>query len=88
MSGWLSVLLGIVLGAAALAVLVTFFRTGRPVRYLLTSFVQGVCAIAAVDIVGIFTGVSMGFSVFTMLSCAAFGMPGVISMLLMRLIAL
>lgn len=88
MSIWLSVLVGICIGAAMLAVLITLIRTGKPIRYLLTSLIQGICAIAAVDIVGMFTGVSLGFSWFNMLGCAAFGMPGVISMLLMRLIAM
>lgn len=88
MSVWLSVLVGVVAGAAILWVLITLVRTGKPIRHLLASCVQGICAIAAVDIVGIFTGVSLGFGWFTMLGCAAFGMPGVISMLLMRLIAL
>ncbi len=88
MSVWLSVLVGIVVGAAMLAVLVTLVRTGKPIRQLFTSLIQGVCAIAAVDIVGVFTGISLGFGWFTILGCAAFGMPGVISMLLMRLIAL
>ena len=84
----LTVLVWTVLGAAVIAVLVTTVQSGRPVRYWLTSLVQGVCAIAAVDVVGIFTGISLGFSWFSVACCTAFGMPGVISLLLMRLLTL
>ena len=84
----LTVLVGTVLGIAVLTVLVITVRSGHPMRYWLTSLVQGVCAIAAVDVVGIFTGVSLGFSWFSFACCTAFGMPGVISLLLMRLLAL
>lgn len=84
----MSILTGATIGAGMLAVLTVMVRTGRPVRQILTSLVEGVCAIAAVDIIGIFTGISVGISWFSVASCAAFGMPGVISMLLMRLLTL
>ncbi len=77
-----------VLGAAVLAVMITLFRTGKPLRFTLASFAEGVCAMAAVDVVGIFTGISLGFGWFSMICCATFGIPGVISMLLMRAITL
>ncbi len=76
------------IGAAMLAVVITLFRSGKPLRFTLASLVEGVCAMAAVDIVGIFTGISLGFGWFSMACCAAFGIPGVISMLLMRAITL
>lgn len=84
----MSILTGLLVGAGMMAVLVVMIRTGRPLRQLLSSFVQGICAVAAVDVIGVFTGVSLGFSWFSMISCVAFGMPGVISMLLMHTITL
>ncbi len=84
----MSIVTGLVLGAGMMAVAVTMVRTGRPVRRLLASFVEGICAIAAVDVIGVFTGVSMGFGWFSIIGCAAFGMPGVISMLLMHALTL
>ncbi len=77
-----------VIGAAILAVVIMLFRSGKPLRFTLASLAEGVCAMAAVDIVGIFTGISLGFGWFSMTCCAIFGIPGVISMLLMRAITL
>ena len=88
MSVWLSILVWTVIGTALLAVLIAVVLTGKPIRHLLISFVQGVCAIAAVDMVGVFTGVSLGFGWFTLLGSAAFGVPGVTGMLLLRMLAL
>ncbi len=88
MSAWLSVLVYAALGITVLIVFITACRTQKPVRCMLSSMVQGVCAMAAVDVAGIFTGVSLGFGWFTMLCCTAFGAPGVIAMLLMRWVSL
>ncbi len=84
----MGILTGAVIGAGVMTVLVTMVRTGRPIRQLLTSLVQGMCAIAAVDVVGVFTGVSLGVGWISVIASAVFGMPGVISILLMRLITL
>lgn len=88
MSIGLSVVVYAAIGAAMVAVVITLFRTGKPLRFTAASLVEGVCAMAAVDIVGIFTGLSLGFGWFSMVCCAVFGIPGVISMLLMRMITL
>lgn len=88
MSAWLSVTVWSCLTVAGVAVLLAATRAGKPLRRLFASFVQGVCAIAAVNIAGVFTGVSLGFGWFPLSFCTAFGVPGVISMLLMRLLVL
>lgn len=84
----LKLLVGTALGVAVLTVMTVTLRSGHPLRHWLTSLIQGVCAIAAVDVAGIFTGVSLGFSWFSVACCAIFGIPGVISLLLMRLFTL
>lgn len=86
MSLWLQIVVYTVGGAAGLAVLIALFKTGRPVRSLAGSGVQGLCALAAVNLAGAFTGVSLGFSPFAVACGTALGIPGVISLLLMRLI--
>ena len=88
MTGWLTAFVYAALGVAALVMLVTYAKTRKPLRMAFGSLVEGVCAMAAVDIVGIFSGVSLGFGTFSLACCAVFGIPGVISMLLMRAIAL
>ncbi len=73
-------------GAAALAVLVALFRTRRPVRGLLGSALQGGCALAAVNVVGAFTGVSLGVNALSGIACVMLGVPGVITLLFLKLI--
>lgn len=88
MSGWLTALVWTVVSAAVLAVAVGLLCSKRPIRYALTSAVQGIGSVLAVNIVGIFTGVSLGFGWLTLVGSAVFGVPGVIAILLLRLIAL
>lgn len=88
MSGWLTALVYGLLSVAVLTVFVFMVRTGKLIRCLLSSFVQGMCAIAAVDIVGVFTGVSLGFGWLNLLCCTAFGTPGVVGLLLARWVSL
>ena len=84
----LAVIVYTVCGAAMLAVMIALFRSGKPLRFTFASLIEGVCAMAAVDVVGVFTGISLGFGWFSLSCCAAFGIPGVISMLVMRAITL
>lgn len=75
------------LGAViAIAVGIALFRSGRPVRRLAGSGAQGICALAAVNVAGAFTGVSLGLNLFSGLCCLVLGIPGVITMLLLKLI--
>ena len=86
MSLWLQILVyGIGIGIAA-AVMIAMFKTKRPVRAFLGSGAQGVCALAAVNIVGAFTGVSLGLNLISGIFCIVLGIPGVISLLVLKLI--
>ncbi len=76
-----------ILGAAVvLAVGIALLRTKRPVRGLAGSGAQGICALAAVNIAGAFTGVSLGLNLFSGLVCLVLGIPGVIGLLLLKLL--
>ena len=86
MSLWLQILLWVIGGAIAIAVCVALFRSRRPVRGLVGSGAQGICALAAVNIAGAFTGVSLGLNLFTEIACIVLGIPGVITMLVVKLI--
>ena len=88
MSVGLQIVVCAVIGVALLTVIIAIFRAKKPLRLIVSSLTEGVCALAAVNIVGVFTGVSLGFGWFSIGCCAAFGVPGVISMLLMRMITL
>lgn len=71
---------------AALIILIALFRTQKPIRSLLGSGIQGICALAAVNVAGAFTGISLGLNLFSGLCCVVLGIPGVISLLLLKLI--
>ena len=86
MSIGLTILTGSVGAGILLAVVIALFRSGRPVRGLLGSSVQGICALAAVNGAGTFTGVSLGLNWLTGGVCAVLGIPGVITLLLLKLL--
>lgn len=86
MSLWLKILVYTVGVIIAFAVLIGLKRTKRPIKSFFGSGVQGVCALAAVNVAGAFTGVSLGLNLFTGLCCAVLGIPGVISLLILKLI--
>lgn len=77
---------GSALATAALAVLVALCKSGAPVRRLLASGVQGLCALAAVNVAGMFTGVSLGLGVVSGGVCLVLGVPGVAALLALKTI--
>lgn len=83
---WLKIAAGIVGAVIAVAVAAALFRTKKPVRSLVGSGVQGICALAAVNVAGTFTGVSLGLNLFSGLVCLVLGIPGVIGLLLLKLL--
>ena len=82
----LKIVAGIVGAVIVTAVVVVLFRTGKPVRALAGSGIQGVCALAAVNVAGAFTSVSLGLNLFSGAVCLVLGIPGVIGLLLLKLI--
>lgn len=75
-----------VAAAAALAVFVALVRGGRPVSRALSGAVQGLAALLAVDVAGIFTGVSLSVNALTAGTCAVLGVPGVVTLLILKTI--
>ncbi len=86
MAWWALTLLYGVGAVLAVVLLVAVFRTGRPIRSLLSSTLQGACALAAVNVTGALTGVSLGLNWLSGVACAVLGVPGVITLLLLKLI--
>lgn len=75
-----------VAAVSSLAVLIGAIKAGRPVRRLLGGALQGVCAVAAVNVTGAFTGVSLGLNALTGGFCLLGGVPGVVTLLLLKVI--
>ena len=86
MALWMQIALWILGGSIALAVLVAAVRTGKPLRRLTASGVQGLCALGLVNVLGAFTGVSLGVSWLSAGTCLALGIPGAIGLLLLKVI--
>lgn len=75
-----------VAAVTAVTVLVGAVKTGHPIRALFGSALQGACALAAVNVTGMFTGVSLGLNLLSGIACAAAGVPGVATLLFLKLI--
>lgn len=79
-------LLYVMAAGIAFSVIIAQCRSGKPVRGFLKSGLSGICALAAVDIAGIFTGVSLGLNLFTLLVSLFLGLPGIVSVLLLNVV--
>lgn len=86
MDGWLQGVLWSIACVTALIVFAAALRSRRPIRNMLSSGVQGLCALGAVNLFGAFAQASLGLSGFTVGISFGLGIPGVISLLLMKLI--
>ncbi len=84
MTVWVTTIWIALLVAAGLAVMIMALKNRRLIRTIGGSTVQGVCALAAVNVAGAFTGVSLGLNAFSIACCAIGGMPAVISLLLVK----
>ncbi|WP_071434389.1 pro-sigmaK processing inhibitor BofA family protein [Angelakisella massiliensis] len=61
------------------------FRLRRLLKAMFFSAVGGGVALAAVNLTGLITGVTLPLNLFSMGVCAVLGAPGVISLLVMQL---
>lgn len=86
MTLWLQIGLMAALVLAAIAVFTAAVRSGKPLRRLFGSGLQGLGAIALVNVTAGLTGVSLGFSWLTAGCGALLGVPGVIGLVLMQII--
>ena len=77
-------LLIITAAVGGIVLAVALIGGGKPLRRLLGSAVQGWCAVAAVNGVGMFSGVFIGLNAFSMATSGVLGVPGVIALLLLK----
>ena len=70
----------------AVAVLVGACFTRKPVRALMSSALQGICALAAVNVISVFTGVTLGVTAFSVAMCCVLGIPGTATLLVMQVL--
>ena len=82
----MTTVLWIVGGVIAAAVLIGAFLTGKPIRALLGSAVEGLCALAAVNVISVFSGVTLGVTAFSVTVCVVLGIPGVATLLVLQVL--
>lgn len=71
---------------AALFILIALIRSGHFLRCLVFSAVTGNAALLVISYLGAFTGVALGINLFTVGTATLLGIPGVLAMLLIRLL--
>ena len=72
----------------ALTVLIYMKKSGRFIKSLFVSAVQGFAALLAVNAAGTMTGVTLPLNAITLGSSAVFGTPGVIMNLIAQIVLL
>ncbi len=83
---WMQIGLIAALVLTAITVFTVAVRSDKPLRRLFVSGIQGLGAIALVNVTAGLTGVSLGFSWLTAGCGALLGVPGVIGLLLMQIL--
>ena len=78
----------VALAFCALTVLIYMKKSGKFIKSLFLSSVQGFAALLAVNAAGTMTGVSLPLNALTLSSSAVFGTPGVIMNLIAQIILL
>lgn len=78
---WCAVAVG---AAAVIAVAVAMLRTHHPLKFLGKSAASGFLALAAVNVVGGLTGVSLGLGWLSVGVCTVLGLPGVAALLFLK----
>lgn len=82
---WLACAVGV---AALVTVIVAMIRTRRPLHALGKSAATGFLSLAAVNVTGGLTGVSLGLGWLSVGVCTFLGLPGVVMLLFLKTIFL
>ena len=73
-------------GICLLVVLQAYIRAKRPLITVFSSVLLGGCGLGAVWLSSSLTGITLGLNLYTILTGAILGLPGVITLLGVRLI--
>ncbi|MPN42854.1 hypothetical protein SDC9_190412 [bioreactor metagenome] len=86
MSTALTALIFGVIGISAIILLISFIKSKHFFKCLFFSILQGVVAVAAVNVAGFLTGIRLAVNWYTLGFSALFGTPGAIAIMLMQFI--
>ena len=83
-----STVLIIVFAVYIFSLLIIAVKTNKPFKTMAGGAISGIAALTLVDITSTFTGVFIPLNMWTVGSGAVFGMPGIISLLVLNKIIL
>ena len=76
----------VVLIFCSAAVLITMYRSGHFFKSLFITAIQGLASLAAVNVTGLLTGVSLSLNWYTILTVSLFGLPSTIALTMLKFI--
>ena len=75
-----------VLIIGVISVLISFFRSGHLIKNLLITAFQGILSLLAVNVTGLATGVTLFLNWYTIAAVSFFGLPGTITLTILKFI--
>lgn len=72
-----------ILVTGCITVVYTVFRSKKVLRSITRTVFQGIASLMAVNVVGLFTGVTIAVNWYTVICVCIFGMPAAISLLIL-----
>ncbi len=82
----MTTVLWVIGGGIGLLVFIGACLTRRPIRALMASALEGICALAAVNVFSVFSGVTLGVTTFSVAVSSVLGIPGVAALLVMQVL--
>ncbi len=82
----LSVIFCAVMIPGTICVIVSTLKSGQPLRQALSSAVQGLLSLIAVNVFGLLTGVSLSVNWYTLAFVSVFGMPATVALTVLKYI--
>ena len=76
----------VVLIFCAAAVLIAMYRSGHFFKSLFATAFQGIVSLAAVNVTGLLTGVTLSLNWYTILTVSVFGLPSTVALTVLRFI--
>lgn len=78
--------LTIIISAAVIALVVILIFKGKAIKSILKSSITGLLGVGIINALGGITGVTLSLNLFTIVTSALLGIPGIATLLLMRYI--
>ena len=76
----------VVLIFCAAEILIAMYKSGHFFKSLFTTAIQGLASLAAVNVTGLLTGVSLSLNWYTILTVSLFGLPSTIALTMLKFI--